>query len=137
MTPISCGDMSSEMYLDIEVYLSESLQSGPVYHGVCLYGTTDEHGADADTNISICNSRGRNPGPDVTDQDERVTRRPNISICNIYSAKTAPDVTDQDERSACQPNISICNIHGSKTVPDVTDRDRRSTRQPIISICNI
>ena len=55
MTPISCGDMSSEMYLDIGVYLSEYLQSGQVYHGVCLYGTTAEYGAAADTNISICN----------------------------------------------------------------------------------
>lgn len=37
-------------------YLSEYLQSGQVYHGVCLYGTTARGGAGADTNISICNS---------------------------------------------------------------------------------
>ena len=69
MAPISCGDMSSEMYLDIEVYLSEYLQSGQVYHGVCLYGTTVERRAAADTNISICNKWERNPGLDVTDRD--------------------------------------------------------------------
>ena len=69
MAPISCGDMSSEMYLDIEVYLSEYLQSGLVYHGVCLYGTTVTSRAGADTNISICNRWRRNPGLDVTDRD--------------------------------------------------------------------
>lgn len=75
MTPISCGDMSSEMYLDIEVYLSEYLQSGQVYHGVCLYGTTAGYGAGADTNISICNRWERNPGLDVTDRETEVPPR--------------------------------------------------------------
>ena len=82
MTPISCGDMSSEMYLDIEVYLSEYLQSSQVYHGVCLYGTTVASGACADTNISICNSYSANKGLGVTDRDEREGRRANVSICN-------------------------------------------------------
>lgn len=75
MTPISCGDMSSEMYLDIEVYLSEYLQSGQVYHGVCLYGTTVASGAGADTNISICNSCSANSGLDVTDRDTGIPPR--------------------------------------------------------------
>ena len=83
MTPISCGDMSSEMYLDIEVYLSEYLQFGQVYHGVCLYGTTAGYGAAADTNISICNRYSEKRSPDVTDRDGRLGRRSNVSICNI------------------------------------------------------
>ena len=57
------------MYLDIEVYLSEYLQSGQVYHGVCLYGTTAGYGAGADTNISIYNRWERNPGLGITDRD--------------------------------------------------------------------
>ena len=75
MTPISCGDISSEMYLDIEVYLSEYLQSSQVYHGVYLYGTTAGYGANADTNISICNRWERNPGLDVTDRDKPFSPR--------------------------------------------------------------
>lgn len=67
--------MSSEMYLDIGVYLSEYLQSGKVYHGVYLYGTTAGYGAGADTNISICNGWERNPGLDVTDRDAGVPPR--------------------------------------------------------------
>ena len=39
-----------------------------------LYGTTARGGADADTNISICNSWERNPGLDVTDRDKTSTR---------------------------------------------------------------
>ena len=75
MTPISCGDMSSEIDLDIEVYLSENLQLGQVYHGVCLYGTTAGYGAGADTNISICNRWKRNSGLDVTDRDKPISPR--------------------------------------------------------------
>ena len=67
--------MSSEMYLDIEVYLSEYLQSGQVYHGVCLYGTTAEYGAGADTNISIYNRYSTNKGLGVTDRDTGVPPR--------------------------------------------------------------
>lgn len=67
--------MSSEMYLDIEVYLSEYLHFGQVYHGVCLYGTTAGYGAGADTNISICNRWERNPGLGVTDRDTGVPPR--------------------------------------------------------------
>ena len=86
------------MYLDIEVYLSEYLQSGKVYHGVCLYGTTAGYGADADTNISICNRWERNPGLDVTDRDKRITRQTNVSICNIWNPNPRLTVTDRDER---------------------------------------
>jgi len=60
------------MYLDIEVYLSEYLQSGKVYHGVCLYGTTVASRSGADTNISICNRYSANSGLDVTDRDAGV-----------------------------------------------------------------
>ena len=67
--------MSSEMYLDIEVYLSEYLQSSQVYHGVCLYGTTVASGAGADTNISICNSYSAKSGLGVTDRDTGVPPR--------------------------------------------------------------
>ena len=67
--------MSSEMYLDIEVYLSEYLQSGQVYHGVCLYGTTAGYGAGADTNISIYNSYSAQTVPDVTDLDKLFSPR--------------------------------------------------------------
>ena len=63
------------MYLDIEVYLSEYLQSGQVYHGVCLYGTTVASGAGADTNTSICNSCSANSGLGVTDRDTGVPPR--------------------------------------------------------------
>ena len=94
MTPISCGDMSSEMYLDIEVYLSEYLQFGQVYHGVCLCGTTAVSGDGADTNISICNRWERNPGLDVTDRDEREDRRANVSICNNWEQISHLAVTD-------------------------------------------
>ena len=76
MTPISCGDMSSEMYLDIEVYLSEYLHFGQVYHGVCLYGTTAGYGADADTNISICNIYGSKSRLNVTDRDKEKSPNP-------------------------------------------------------------
>lgn len=86
------------MYLDIEVYLSEYLQSGQVYHGVCLYGTTAGYGAGADTNISICNSWERNPGLDVTDRDAGVPPPTSISICNILGPKTPLTVTDRDKR---------------------------------------
>lgn len=94
MTPISCGDMSSEMYLDIEVYLSEYLQSGKVYHGVCLYGTTAGYGAGADTNISICNRYSAKSGLGVMDQDEREGRRANVSICNNWEQISHLAVTD-------------------------------------------
>ena len=96
MTPISCGDMSSLMYLDIEVYLSEYLQFGQVYHGVCLYGATVASGAGADTNISICNRWERNPGLDVTDQDKRTTRQTYVSICNRWNQNFLLPVTDRD-----------------------------------------
>ena len=76
MTPISCGDMSSEMYLDIEVYLSEYLQFGQVYHGVCLYGTTAGYGAGADTNISICNIYGSKSRLNVTNREEEKSPNP-------------------------------------------------------------
>ena len=88
--------MSSEMYLDIEVYLSEYLQSGLVYHGVCLYGTTAGYGAGADTNISIYNSYSAKSGLGVTDRDERVCRRANVSICNKWDQISHLDVTDRD-----------------------------------------
>lgn len=86
--------MSSEMYLDIGVYLSEYLQSCQVYHGVCLYGTTVGYGAGADTNISICNSYSANKGLGVTDRDERKGRRANVSICNNWEQISHLAVTD-------------------------------------------
>ena len=88
--------MSSEMYLDIEVYLSEYLQFGQVYHGVCLYGTTAGYGAGTDTNISICNRWERNPGLDVTDRDERMCHRASVSICNKWDQISHLAVTDRD-----------------------------------------
>lgn len=90
------------MYLDIEVYLSEYLQSGQVYHGVCLYGTTVASGADADTNISICNRWRRNPGLDVTDRDTgklpdpmsqsvTVTKLKRVQMLQIETEESLPD----------------------------------------------
>lgn len=79
-------------------YLSDYLQSGQVYHGVCLYGTTAKGGAGADTNISIYNRWERNPGLDVTDRDTWSPPPTSISICNILGTKTPLAVTDQDER---------------------------------------
>ena len=140
------------MYLDIEVYLSEYLQSGQVYHEVCLYGTTAGHGAGADTNISICNRWRRNPGLDVTDRDKRITRQTNVSIYNIWDPNPRLTVTDQDERRALRLisqtvttrgqkpfyllqiktkemsnlNISICNNNSAKTGLTVTDLDIRN-----------
>ena len=96
MTPISCGDMSSEMYLDIEVYLSEYLQSGQVYHGVCLYGTTAGYGAGADTNISIYNRWRAESGSRCYRSRHRKTSEPNVSNCNNNSAKPGLTVTDLD-----------------------------------------
>ena len=86
------------MYLDIGVYLSDYLQSGQVYHGVCLYGTTARGEAGADTNISICNRWERNPGLDVTDLDERRARQTNVSISNIWNPYPRLTVTDRDEQ---------------------------------------
>ena len=85
------------MYLDIEVYLSEYLQSGQVYHGVCLYGTTVGYGAGADTNISICNRYSANTGLGVMDRDEREGRRANVSTCNIWNPFLLLTVTDRDK----------------------------------------
>lgn len=82
------------MYLDIEVYLSEYLQSGQVYHGVCLYGTTAGYEAGVDTNISICNRYSAKKGLGVTDRDERVCRRANVSICNKWVQISPLAVTD-------------------------------------------
>ena len=80
--------MSSEMYLDIEVYLSEYLQSGQVYHGVCLYGTTVGYGAGADTNISICNSYSAKSGLGVTDRDTGIP--PRLRSQSVTSWATKP-----------------------------------------------
>ena len=96
MTPISCGDMSSEMYLDIEVYLSEYLQSGQVYHGVCLYGTTAGYGAGADTNISIYNRWRADSGSRCYRSRHRGPSPTSISISNILGPKTPLTVTDRD-----------------------------------------
>ena len=90
--------MSSEMYLDIEVYLSEYLQSGQVYHGVCLYGTTVASGAGADTNISICNRYSAKTVPDVTDLDKPFSPRLKSRSVTFWAPKSVLTVTDQDER---------------------------------------
>ena len=79
--------MSSEMYLDIEVYLSEYLQSSQVYHGACLYGTTAVSEAGADTNISIYNRWERNPGLGVTDRDTGVPPRPRSRSVTSWAPK--------------------------------------------------
>ena len=122
MTPISCGDMSSEMYLDIEVYLSEYLQSGQVYHGVCLYGTTVGYGAGADTNISICNSYSAKTGLDVTDRDEREAAKQTSR--SVTTGNKFPILLLQIETQGPSPtSISICNILGPKTPLTVTDQD--------------
>ena len=90
------------MYLDIEVYLSEYLQSGLVYHGVCLYGTTAVYGAGADTNISICNSWDQNFFLPVIDRDKgkrpisisqsvTVTRQNGAQTLQIKTEESLPD----------------------------------------------
>ena len=83
------------MYLDIEVYLSEYLQSGQVYHGVCLYGTTAGYGVGADTNISICNRWERNPGLDVTDQGKPFS--PRLKSRSVTSWAPKPFLLLQNE----------------------------------------
>lgn len=79
-------------------YLSGYLQSGQVYHGVCLYGTTARGGAGADTNISICNIWNPVLLFTVTERDERKGRQTNVSICNIWNPNPRLTVTDRDER---------------------------------------
>ena len=85
-------------------YLSGYLQSGQVYHGVCLYGTTARGGADADTNISICNRWRRNPGLDVTDRDTGVP--PRLQSRSVTSWAPKPLLLIQIETNG-EPSVKI------------------------------
>ena len=106
MAPISCGDISSEMYLDIEVYLSEYLQSGQVYHGVCLYGTTGEYGDAADTNISICNRYSTNTGLPVSGRDI-----PNRLIGSSKSVTSRPQNGPQMLQIETEESLADFNLN--------------------------